>query len=105
MYLMLTHKRADDYVVATGESNTVRDFANAAMDYLGLKYEWVGTGLQEYCLDRKTGKSIIDIDPLLYRPLEVRVTRGNFEKARRELNWQPRIDFKSLVALMVDAEK
>ena len=47
MYLMLTHKRADDYVVATGESNTVRDFANAAMDYLELNYKWIGSGLEE----------------------------------------------------------
>ena len=104
MYLMLTHSVPNDFVVATGQSRTIRDFASTVLEQLGIRYEWVGMGREEYCVDQDTGRSIIEVDPQLYRPLEVKMTRGDARKAQKHLNWKPTVQFQEMVALMLDAE-
>ena len=104
MYLMLTHSVPDDFVVATGESKKIRDFANLALKELDINYKWVGSGNEEYCLDQDLGKAIIKVDPELYRPLDVKMTRGDARKVEKQLSWKPTVHFKEMVALMVAAE-
>ncbi len=105
MYSMLTHPVPDDFVVATGKSRTIRNFAEVTMEFLGIRYEWVGTGLKELCLSSDTGRPIIKVDPELYRPLEVIETCGDASKAQEQLGWMPKVSFQELVALMVETER
>jgi GDPmannose 4,6-dehydratase len=87
MWLMLQQDRADDYVIATGEAHSVRDFLNEAALHLDLDWE-----------------RHVEIDPQYYRPAEVDLLVGDYSKARRELGWSPRVTFRELVRLMVDAD-
>ena len=101
MWLMLQQKEADDYVLATGETHSVRDFINEAAPIAGFDLLWKGKGLKEVGIDRKTGKTIISIDPQFFRPAEVNVLLGNYTKARKTLGWRPQTTFKKLVEIMV----
>jgi GDPmannose 4,6-dehydratase len=87
MYLILQQDSPDDYVIATGETHTVREFAELAFSYAGLKW-----------------KDYVKVDELLYRPAEVHELKGDFSKARKKLNWQPKVDFEKLVKMMVDED-
>ncbi len=87
MWLILQQKSASDYVIATGETHTVRDFLNEAFGYAGLNY-----------------KKYVRIDKRFFRPLEVDILQGNFSKARKKLGWKPKTSFRELVRLMVDAD-
>lgn len=103
-HLMLQQPRGDDYVLASGITRTVRDFASSAFARGGYKIIWQGRGLAETGRDKITGKILIGIDPTLYRPLEIDVLCGNADKARRVLGWQPRVSFEDMVAEMVEAD-
>jgi GDPmannose 4,6-dehydratase len=87
MWLMLQHSKADDFVIATGETHTVREFATEAFRYAGLDM-----------------KKHVEIDKRYFRPLEVNILQGDASKARRALGWKPKTSFKELVHLMVDAD-
>lgn len=104
MWLMLQQPKPDDYVIATNESHSVREFAEAAARHLGYDIVWKGKGLAEKGVDRKTGKVLVEIDPRYFRPAEVDVLRGDASKALRELGWKPKITFAALVKTMVDAD-
>jgi GDPmannose 4,6-dehydratase len=103
MWLMLQCDDPDDYVIAMGESHTVREFCERAFRRAGLPITWRGDGLDEVGVDR-TGKVVIAIDPRYFRPSEVDSLLGDSSKARRKLGWQPKIDFDGLIEDMVDAD-
>lgn len=104
MWMMLQQAEADDYVISTGETHSVREFIEETAKVLGFEIDWQGEGLQEIGIDKNTGKVIIEIDPLYYRPAEVDLLLGDASKAREKLGWKPEVNFKELVKLMVDAE-
>ena len=95
---------AKDYVVATNESHSVREFVEEAARRLEIDVAWKGSGLKERGIDRESGKTIIEIDPQYFRPAEVDALRGDYSKARRKLGWKPRVTFRELVGLMVRAD-
>ena len=97
MWLMLQQDEPDDYVIATGEQYSVRDFVNEAAPYFGFKLEWMGEGEDEIALDRNTKKTIIGINPRYFRPAEVDSLLGDATKAKEVLGWEPKIKFKELV--------
>jgi GDPmannose 4,6-dehydratase len=99
-WLMLQQETAQDYVIATGEQHTVREFVNIAAAELEMPLHWQGTGVDEYAINDR-GQTIVRIDPRYFRPAEVETLLGNPEKARRELGWKSRTSFKELVTEMV----
>jgi len=102
MWLMLQQEKADDYVIATGETHSIREFCEEAFALAGYQIEWQGSGLEEKGVDRLSGKVLIDIDPKYFRPTEVDLLIGDSSKARKQLNWQPRVGFKELVKIMME---
>jgi GDPmannose 4,6-dehydratase len=103
-WLMLQQDAPDDYVIATGEQRSVRDFVLAAARELGLQIEFVGSGADERGVDRATGRVLVRVDPRYHRPTEVDTLLGDASKARTKLGWQPRISFAELVAEMVQED-
>ena len=101
MHLMLQQKQADNYVISTGKTYSVRDFINLSCKELNIDIYWQGKGIDEIAIDKKTNKKIIKINPKFYRPTEVDVLLGNSNKARKILNWEPQTNFNSLVSKMV----
>ncbi|HBU12165.1 MAG TPA: GDP-mannose 4,6-dehydratase [Clostridiales bacterium] len=101
MWLMLQQEKPDDYVIATGETRTVRDFVNAAFAAVDMELDWHGTGADEYAADKKTGDVVVKVNPQFFRPAEVELLLGNPGKAERELGWQREIGFAELVSRMV----
>ena len=104
MHLMLQQPQADDYLVATGESHSIREFAELAFKTAGYEIEWEGEGVNTTGTDRKTGKVLIAVDREFYRPAEVDALIGKAEKAAKKLEWRPKTTFADLVALMVEAD-
>lgn len=104
MWLMLQQDKADDYVIATGEAHTVREFVEVALETIGITIEWEGRGSKERAVDRQTGRVLADISPELFRPVEVDVLVGDATRAHERLGWQPRVSFTELVRLMVEAD-
>lgn len=101
MWLMLQQEKPDDYVIATNESHTVREFIDLACKYVGMELSWEGAGLEERGIDKKTGKTIVRVDPMYFRPAEVDELRGDFSKAHDLLGWSPKTSFSELVRMMV----
>jgi GDPmannose 4,6-dehydratase len=104
MWLMLQQEKPEDYVIATGETHTVREFCELAFARAGYRLEWRGSGLEEQGVDAATGRTLVEIDPRYLRPSEVDILLGDASKARRELGWTPAVSFTQLVDLMVDAD-
>lgn len=101
MWLMLQQDKADDYVVATGETRTVREFVELAFGHVGIDVEWKGEGVDEIGVDKATGKTIVKINPKFFRPAEVDVLLGDPAKADKVLGWKREISFSQLVEGMV----
>lgn len=101
MWMMLQADSPQDYVVASGETHTVREFCELAFGYAGVKLEWQGEGVEEVGLDQ-TGRTLVRVDPKYFRPAEVDLLLGDSTKIRAELGWQPRVTFQELVEMMVD---
>ena len=97
MWLMLQQDEADDYVIATGEQYSVREFVEEAAPYFGMKIEWMGEGLDEVGYDWNTKKAVIKVNPKYFRPAEVETLLGDASKAKKILDWEPKITFKQLV--------
>ena len=97
MWLMLQQDEADDYVIATGEQYSVREFVEAAAPYFGMKIEWMGEGLDEVGYDWNTKKAVIKVNPKYFRPAEVETLLGDASKAKEKLGWEPKTSFKQLV--------
>ena len=100
MWLMLQQDEPDDYVIATGEQYSVRDFVEESASYFGFDIEWVGQGLDEVGVDKNTGKTIVRIDDKYFRPAEVETLLGDATKAKEILGWVPKVSFKELVEEM-----
>ena len=104
MWLMLQQDKPDDYILATGESHSVRELVEEAGRILGFDIIWKGKGKQEKGIDKNTGKVLVGIDPHYYRPAEVDILLGDASKARKKLGWKPKVKFKDLIRIMVDAD-
>jgi len=101
MWRMLQQDKADDYVLATNETHTVREFVELAFKEVGIAIEWKGTGVDEKGYCKKTGKLLVDVDPQYFRPAEVELLWGDSTKAEKELGWQRKVSFSELVKMMV----
>jgi GDPmannose 4,6-dehydratase len=104
MWLMLQQPEPDDYVFATGEMHSVREFVERALAHVGRRIEWRGRGVDEAGIDAATGKDVVRIDPRYFRPTEVDELLGDASKARAKLGWAPRSTFAELVAEMVESD-
>ena len=102
MWMMLQYERPEDFVIATGEMHTVREFCTLAFREAGIELRWEGEGLSERGIDVKTGRSLVEVDPKYFRPAEVEQLLGDPTKAKTLLGWNPRkTSFEELVRLMV----
>lgn len=104
MWLILQQPEPDDYVLATGETHSVREFVEEAARLLGYEIEWKGKGMEEKGYDRKTGQLLVRVNPRYFRPTEVDILVGDYSKARQKLGWMPKVKFKELVKIMVEAD-
>ena len=104
MWMILQHPFPDDFVLATGENHSVREFITEAFRVIGIEMAWNGEGTEEVGTNRATGNTVVKIDPQYFRPAEVDTILGNAAKAKTLLGWQPSITFHGLVKRMVEAE-
>ena len=104
MWRMLQHDTANDYVLATNETHTVREFVELSAKHLGMNIEWKGEETNEVGIDTVSGKEIVNIDPRYYRPTEVDLLIGDYARAKADLGWEPTVRFEELVKIMTDAD-
>jgi GDPmannose 4,6-dehydratase len=104
MWLMLQQPEPDDFVLATGESHSVREFVQRAFNHIGRTVAWRGHGVDEEGIDGETGEILVKIDPRYFRPTEVDSLLGDAGKAHQRLGWRPEVGFEELVREMVDAD-
>jgi GDPmannose 4,6-dehydratase len=104
MWLMLQQPDPDDYVLATGETHTVREFVDLAFNELDIELEWQGEGADEKGVDTRSGRVLVSIDPDYFRPTEVDLLIGNPQKAKEKLGWEPKIKFEELVRMMAKSD-
>ena len=105
MHLMLQQKKPDDYVIATGVTNSIRYFAETAASILGINHEWSGEGMDEVAIDNNTSKPFITINPKYFRPAEVDILRGNPKKAEDNLGWKPKTSLEELISMMLEFQQ
>jgi GDPmannose 4,6-dehydratase len=101
MWIMLQQEKPEDYVIATGKTYSIREFAEKAARHAGMEIEWQGKGLEEKGIDRKTGRVIVEVDPRYFRPTEVDLLVGDPSKAKKELKWEARTQIDELVEIMM----
>ena len=101
---MLQQDKPDDYVLATGETHTVREFVELAFAEIGRQIAWQGAGTQEHGVDAKTGQVLVSIDPRYFRPTEVDYLHGDPTKAQAKLGWKHKVSFRELVSEMVASD-
>src|SRR5581483_3853165 len=104
MWMILQQPKPDDYVLATGESHSVREFAERAFAHVGMALEWRGRGVEEKGYEARTGRLLVEIDKRYFRPTEVELLIGDPSKARQKLGWQHKVSFEDLVSEMVDRD-
>ena len=104
MWMILQQKEPDDFVLATGETYSVREFVEIAFNEVGIKIKWEGKGINEVGKDQKTQKILIRVDKRYFRPTEVDILHGDYTKAKENLGWSPKISFQELVKEMIKCE-
>ncbi len=104
MWRILQHSTAEDFILATGKTTTIRKFTELAFEELGIKLKWEGEGINEKGIDSKTGNSIIEIDPKYFRPAEVDLLIGDASKAEKKLGWKAKTSIEEIVRLMVKSD-
>ena len=104
MWLMLQQDKPDDFVLATGEAHTVREFVQIAFEKLGIKIKWEGQGIDELGINQDNGEVIVKVDPKYFRPTEVDILLGDPSKAKRKLGWEPKLKFHELASIMVESD-
>ena len=102
MWLMLQQQEADDFVIATGETRTIREFVEAAFSCIDMKIKWQGSGTDETGVDENSGKTVVRVNPMFYRPAEVELLLGSPAKAESKLGWKREISFTDMVSRMVE---
>lgn len=105
MWLMLQQDQPDDYVLATGKTQTVREFTQLAFEHCGRKIDWVGSGVEEKGICRESGRTLVEVSAEYFRPLEVDYLLGDASKAKRVLGWEPKTSFEDMVRQMVDSDR
>lgn len=105
IWLMLQKDKPDNYVLATGETHSVREFVELAFEEIGIKIEWKGTGIEESGVNSLTGETLVQVNKKYYRDIDIECLIGDASKAKRELGWEPKITFKELVSEMVNSAK
>lgn len=105
MYLMLQQEEPEDFVLATGETHTVREFCELAFGHAGIDLQWIGDGIEEKGINAKTGNTVIEIDPRYFRPTEVDILIGDAARAHEKLGWRPKYTFDGLVKEMIDEDR
>ena len=101
---MVQAKDAGTYLLATGQGHSVRDFVKSAATHLGFDVIWSGSNENEIGVDRKSGKTLVCVDPAFYRPAEVHALLGSAKKAKAELGWEHKVSFDGLVKMMVESD-
>ncbi|RTE07926.1 GDP-mannose 4,6-dehydratase [Paenibacillus whitsoniae] len=104
MWLMLQQQTPEDYVIATGEMYSVRDFVSATFKEVGIELEWTGVDTGEKGINKENGQILVEVDPRYFRPTEVELLLGDPTKARTKLGWKPKVGFPELVRMMVEAD-
>ncbi len=104
MWQIVQQPEPSDYVLATGESHTVREFVEMAFQHAGIAIEWRGEGVDEQGLDAETGDVLVEVDPRYFRPTEVPLLEGDAGRARERLGWSHTVSFRDLVREMVDSD-
>ena len=104
MWRILQQDKPDDFVIATGETRTVREFVEKAFAEANIEIEWQGEGIEEKGIDKATGKVVVAVDPQYFRPTEVDLLLGNPAKAKEKLGWEPKTSFNELVKMMVQSD-
>jgi GDPmannose 4,6-dehydratase len=104
MWRILQHDKAEDFVLATNQMHTVREFVELTFAELGIDLKWEGKGVNEKGICKKTGKTLVEVDPEYFRPTEVEQLLGDFSKAKKLLGWEPKVTFKELVKIMAKAD-
>ncbi|HJP59718.1 MAG TPA: GDP-mannose 4,6-dehydratase [Gemmatimonadaceae bacterium] len=104
MWKILSNDTGDDFVLATGETHSVREFCKLAFERVGYNIEFTGSGAGEKGVDVETGRELVEVDPRYFRPTEVEILQGDARKAKEKLGWQPRVGFTELVHMMADAD-
>lgn len=104
MWRILQQEKPSDYVLATNETHTVREFVELAFNEVGIEIEWKGTGVDEKGIDKATGKVLVDVNPRYFRPAEVELLWGDSSRAEKELGWKRKVSFRKLVSMMVDSD-
>lgn len=104
MWKILQHDKPDDFVLATNETHTVREFVENAFKVVGIDIEWEGEGVNEIGKDANTGKVLVKVNPEFFRPAEVDILIGDYSKAKKELGWEPKVKFEELVKMMVEKD-
>ena len=105
MWKMLQNKKPEDYVIATGKTYSIKQFIDHAANYLELKTKWIGKGMEEKLINTINNKIIIKISPIFFRPVEVNLLKGDSSRAKKDLNWKPKVNLKELVKIMIEEEK
>ena len=104
MYLMLQADKADDYVLATNKSTSIRDFATISFKVAGIELDWQGEGQDEVAINRANGETVVKVNSKFYRPAEVHMLRGDATKAKKQLGWESKLTLNELCAMMVEAD-
>ena len=104
MWLILQNNEPDDFVIATGEAHTVREFVERAFYETNISIKWEGEGVKEKGICKKTGKTLVEVSPRYFRPTEADILVGDYSKAKKELGWEPKVKFDKLVKIMVKAD-
>jgi len=102
VYLMMMHEKPQNFVIATGETHSVREFVELSFQAIGVQIEWKGTGVEEVGFDKESKKTLVSINPKYYRDIDIECLIGDASKAKNELNWKPNVSFKELVYNMVN---
>ncbi len=104
MWMMLQYGEPDDYVIASGETHSVREFIELAFQHIDVDIVWEGKGLEEKGIDKKSGKIFVETDKNFFRPAEVSSLMGNAARAKKVLKWEPRVRFADLIKMMVESD-
>lgn len=104
MWLMLQQEKPDDFVLATGETHSIREFVEKVFEELDEEIVWEGKGLDEKGILKKSNKIVVEVSPKYFRPTEVEMLIGDATKAKNQLNWQPKTKFNDLIKIMVKSD-